>query len=31
LTETLILDQDGLYDPTSFNHQIVSGTETGSR
>jgi DNA invertase Pin-like site-specific DNA recombinase len=25
LTNTLILDQDGLYDPTSFNHQIVLG------
>ncbi len=25
LTETLILDQDGLYDPTSTNHQLVLG------
>jgi len=25
MTGTLILDQDGLYDPTSFNHQIVLG------
>lgn len=25
MTGTLILDQDGLYDPTSFNHQLVLG------
>jgi DNA invertase Pin-like site-specific DNA recombinase len=25
MTDTLILDQDGLYDPTSFNHQLVLG------
>jgi excisionase family DNA binding protein len=25
VTETLILDQDGLYDPTTFNHQILLG------
>lgn len=25
MTKTLILDQDGLYDPTSFNHQLVLG------
>ena len=25
MTGTLILDQDGLYDPTTFNHQIVLG------
>ena len=25
ITGTLILDQDGLYDPTSFNHQLVLG------
>jgi DNA invertase Pin-like site-specific DNA recombinase/DNA-binding transcriptional regulator YiaG len=24
-TGTLILDQDGLYDPTTFNHQILLG------
>jgi len=23
MTGTLVLDQDGLYDPTTFNHQIV--------
>lgn len=25
MTGTLILDQDGLYDPASFNHQLVLG------
>ena len=25
MTDTLILDQDGLYDPTTFNHQLVLG------
>jgi DNA invertase Pin-like site-specific DNA recombinase len=25
MTRTLILDQDGLYDPTTFNHQLVLG------
>jgi DNA invertase Pin-like site-specific DNA recombinase len=25
MTGTLILDQDGLYDPTSFNHQMLLG------
>ena len=25
VTGTLILDQDGLYDPTTFNHQLVLG------
>ena len=25
MTGTLILDQDGLYDPTTFNHQLVLG------
>ena len=25
VTSTLILDQDGLYDPTTFNHQILLG------
>ena len=25
MTGTLILDQDGLYDPKSFNHQLVLG------
>ncbi len=25
VTGTLILDQDGLYDPTTFNHQILLG------
>jgi len=25
MTGTLILDQDGLYDPTTFNHQLILG------